>query len=173
MGIVRSHKGSIRVTSQPGQGTTMRVLFPAIPEVENTAENSTASKAGADALDWQAVGTVLVVEDEEPIRNLARAILERCGLSVLAAANGNEGVKLLREHAAEVQAMLLDLAVPGMDGGEILEYIQRERPEVRVLVCSGYNEAETLTKLSGFHPAGFLRKPYVPAELIRQLRSVW
>src|SRR5882724_11521660 len=91
MGIVRSHKGSIRVTSQPGQGTTMRVLFPAIPEVENTAENSTASKAGADALDWQAVGTVLVVEDEEPIRNLARAILERCGLSVLAAANGNEG----------------------------------------------------------------------------------
>jgi PAS domain S-box-containing protein len=170
LGIVRSHKGSIKVTSSIGHGTTMRVLFPALPE---SAEPAPAGISEDDPLAWRSTGTVLVVEDEEQIRSLTRAILERAGLTVLTAPDGTDGLALFREHAAEIRAVLLDLTMPGMDGGEVLRHIQQVTPEVRVLVCTGYSEEELHTRLQGIKPAGFLRKPYVPAELIQQLRAVW
>jgi two-component system, cell cycle sensor histidine kinase and response regulator CckA len=170
MGIVRSHKGCIKVTSTIGQGTTMRVLFPALPEGDEAVKR--AGQAN-DPLLWRATGTVLVVEDEEPIRALVRAILERAGLTVLAAADGTEGLTLFREYGSDIRAVLLDLTMPGMDGAEVLRRIQQLRPEVRVLLCTGYSAQQMDMRLQGVRPAGFLRKPYVPAELIEQLRAVW
>ena len=86
---------------------------------------------------------------------------------------GPKGLTLFREHAGEIDAVLLDQSMPGMDGVEVLQHIQHLRPDVRVLLCSGYNEQETVARLSGHRPSGFLRKPYLPEELIRQLRAVW
>jgi CheY-like chemotaxis protein len=170
MGIVRSHKGSIKVTSKVGQGTTIRALFPSL--LESNESEATAADI-EDPLEWHSTGTVLVVDDEEPIRKLARTILERAGLTVLTAEDGNKGMALFREHADTIHAVLLDLTMPGMDGAEVLEYIQRVRPQVRVLLCSGYNEQDVVTRMHGYRPAGFLRKPYVVADLIGQLRAVW
>jgi PAS domain S-box-containing protein len=165
LGIARSHKGSIKVTTIPGRGTSIRVYFPALGESGEAADEQTP--------EWQARGTVLVVDEEEAIRRLARAILERAGLTVLTAEDGIEGLAVFRAHASEIRVVLLNLTLPGVDGGEVFQYIQHVRPEVKVLVCSGYPEEDVTKRLYGHKPAGFLRKPYAPTDLVEQLRAVW
>ena len=168
LGIVRGHHGSIRVSSDPGAGTTFRVMFPAM-------EDWLAKRPGErrELEDWQGEGTVLVVDDEEPLRVLARMILERTGLTVLTAADGRQAVEMFEQHAGEIHAVLLDLTMPGMDGSEVFRQMTNRRPDVKVVLCSGYNEHDATTKLGGQIPAAFLRKPYVPGELVERMRAVW
>jgi len=168
LGIIRSHHGSIRVHSQPGAGTTFRVMFPAAEgavslELDRIHEQPV----------WRGDGLVLVVDDQAAVRNLARSILERAGLRVLTAADGHEAVHVFAEHAKEIHAVLLDLSMPGMDGGEVFRHLTELVPGIRVVLCSGYNEQDVHTKLGGHKPAGFLRKPYHPSELVERLHSVW
>jgi CheY-like chemotaxis protein len=168
LGIIRGHRGSIRVDSQPGAGTTFRVMFPAAEgpvslEVERIQEEPV----------WRGDGVVLVVDDQSSVRNLARTVLEQAGLRVLTAADGQEAVMVFTEHASEIHAVLLDLSMPGMDGGEVFMHITQLVPDIRVVLCSGFNEQDVNTKLGGRKPAGFLRKPYHPSELVNRLRSVW
>jgi len=168
LGIVRGHRGAIHVESRRAEGTTFRVIFPAV------AVSPHAPDDGPAALEpWTGQGVVLVVEDQEPIRDLARMILERSGLTVLTAEDGRQAVAVFTEHAHEVHAVLLDLSMPGMDGVEVLHYIAGLAPEVRVVLCSGYNEQDVSTRLDGLKPAAFLRKPYQPSELVDRLRAVW
>jgi two-component system cell cycle sensor histidine kinase/response regulator CckA len=168
LGIIRSHRGSIRVHSKPGEGTIFRVIFPA-------AEGSVAGELEQIPQDtvWTGNGLVLVVDDQPAIRNLARTVLERAGLRVLTAADGQEAVNVFTEHASEIHAVLLDLSMPGMDGAEVFRNISELVPDIRVLLCSGYNEQDVNTKLEGRTPAGFLRKPYHPSELVDRLRTIW
>jgi signal transduction histidine kinase/CheY-like chemotaxis protein len=168
LGIVRSHRGSIHVESQPGAGTTFRVFFPAVADKPPVQSGDLA-----EADPWRAEGVVLVVEDQAPVRDLARMILERAGLTVLTADNGKQAVEVFGRHAHEIRAVLLDLSMPGMSGGEVLAHIEREAPQVQVLLCSGYNEQEVVSKLNGSKCAGFLRKPYRPSDLIARMRSIW
>jgi CheY-like chemotaxis protein len=168
LGIIRSHQGGIRVHSEPRAGTTFRVMFPAIeatasPELSDLPEEQS----------WVSEGVVLVVDDQPAVRNLARLILERSGLTVLMATDGKEGVEVFTRHAHEIHAVLLDLNMPGMDGGEVFRHITQLVPGVRVVLCSGYNEQDVNTKLQGRRPAGFLRKPYHPWELVDRLRAIW
>ena len=168
LGIIRGHHGSIRVQSEPNAGTTFRVMFPA-------AEGSISlelEKIHEDAA-WRSDGLVLVVDDQPAVRNLARTVLEQAGLRVLTAADGQEAVTVFAQHAREIHAVLLDLSMPGMDGGEVFMHITQLVPEIRVVLCSGFNEQDVNTKLGGRKPAGFLRKPYHPSELVNRLRSVW
>jgi CheY-like chemotaxis protein len=169
LGIVRGHRGSIRVVSDVGQGTVVRVYFPALEDAEPQPEASPV----AASISWQPAGAVLVVDDEEPIRILAQAILEGAGLKVWSAADGNQALDVFRAHAAEIHAVLLDLTMPGMDGAEVFQHISALRPEARVVLCSGYNEHEVSDRLGGSRPSGFLRKPYLPRELISVLNNVW
>jgi len=168
LGIIRSHRGSIRVNSRVGEGTTFRVTFPA-------AEGSVAIELEQIPQDtaWVGNGLVLVVDDQPAVRNLARTVLERAGLRVLTANDGYEAVSVFTEHAAEIHAVLLDLSMPGMDGAEVFRHITELVPDVRVVLCSGYNEQDVNTKLDGRKPAGFLRKPYHPSDLVNRLRTIW
>jgi nitrogen-specific signal transduction histidine kinase len=168
LGIIRSHQGGIRVHSEPRAGTTFRVMFPAI---EATASPELSDLPEAQS--WVSEGVVLVVDDQPAVRNLARLILERSGLTVLMATDGKEGVEVFTRHAHEIHAVLLDLNMPGMDGGEVFRHITQLVPGVRVVLCSGYNEQDVNTKLQGRRPAGFLRKPYHPWELVDRLRAIW
>ncbi len=168
LGIIRGHHGSIRVDSRVGAGTTFRVMFPA-------AEGAVfaAAEQAAEALSWRGDGLVLVVDDQTSVRELARTVLEQAGLRVVTAADGHEAVEVFSQHAGEIHAVLLDLSMPGMDGGEVFQHITQLVPDVRVVLCSGYNEQDVHTKLGGRKPAGFLRKPYHPSELVNRLRTIW
>ena len=168
LGIVRGHHGGIQVHSRPSEGTIFRVMFPAVAVCESDEDEHPAALEP-----WTGLGTVLVVEDQAPVRDLARMILERSGLTVLTAEDGRQAVDVFTEHVDEVHAVLLDLSMPGMDGAEVLQYMTGLAPQVRVVLCSGYNEQDVNARLDGIKPAGFLRKPYHPSELMERLRAVW
>jgi PAS domain S-box-containing protein len=166
LGIVRGHKGAIKIDSVPGRGTTFRVLFPAS---ERTAARDDAAPAPAPA--WHSNGTVLVVDDEETVRALAGAMLEKAGFTVLTAAGGRQALKVFQARGDEIRAVLLDMTMPDMDGREVFRELRRIRPGVRVVLSSGYNEQEVTEPLAGLGLAGFIQKPYRLDDLLNGMRQ--
>ncbi|MCP4714259.1 MAG: PAS domain-containing protein, partial [Deltaproteobacteria bacterium] len=121
LGIVRGHKGAIKVYSELNKGTTFKVLFPAAEEPANNIKAAAEKEAGQ----WQGSGTILIVDDEETILAVGRRYLEKKGFSVLTALDGREGVEVFQEHAAEIVCVILDLTMPHMDGEETFREIRR------------------------------------------------
>jgi two-component system, cell cycle sensor histidine kinase and response regulator CckA len=165
-GIVRGHKGTIQVSSKPGQGTAFQVLFPAL---ETPAPLPPVGPMPARP--WRGGGTVLVVDDEELVRRSAQRMIEAVGYSVLTANNGEEAVRLYREHADEIACVLLDLTMPTMNGEETFRAIRRISPGIRVILSSGYSEDIATGRFSGLGLAGFLQKPYQLDTLTATLRN--
>jgi nitrogen-specific signal transduction histidine kinase/CheY-like chemotaxis protein len=163
IGIVRAHRGALKVTSQPGLGSTFRLLFPG---TDKKAEVRVAEPSGRV---WRGRGTVLVVDDESGVRDLARAILESAGFAVLTACDGGDAIRVFQRHAGEVVAIVLDLTMPAMTGEETATELQRIRPGVPIILSSGYSEQEVAGRFAGKGLAGFLQKPYEPAALTEAL----
>ncbi|MBN2308872.1 MAG: PAS domain S-box protein [Candidatus Hydrogenedentes bacterium] len=172
LGITRSHKGTIKVYSEPGVGTTVKVLFPALPAEVDAAEFEKIELQDRALHDWQASGTILVVDDGEEIREVARETYEQHGFKVLTAANGREGVDLFREHADELAAVLLDLTMPVMGGEKAFQEMHRIRADVPIILSSGYTEQDVTNRFPGRGPAAFIQKPFLPSRLIVGLRDV-
>ena len=164
-GIVRGHKGAIQVSSEPGKGTTFRVLFPASGPAAPAARSEPAATPGRSS------GTVLVVDDEEMIRISAQRMIERAGFSVLTAGGGREAIRLFREHQNEVNCVLLDLTMPDLDGAETFRELRRIRPDVRVILTSGYSEEAATERFAGQGLAGFIQKPYQLETLIARIQE--
>jgi two-component system cell cycle sensor histidine kinase/response regulator CckA len=155
------------VYSEPGHGTVFRVLLPTSEQPVLTGERSPQV---ADV--WRGGGTVLVVDDEEGVRSVAGKALEMAGFAVVTAADGYAGVELFRTHANEVVAVLLDMTMPRMSGEEVFRAIRTLRPDVKVILSSGYNEQETICLFQSKGLAGFIQKPYQPHTLLKKMREV-
>jgi len=168
-GIVRGHGGGLRVESSPDRGSLFRILLPASGKAVLPAK----APAAVDAGDWRPQGAVLVVDDEPAVRALACQIIERAQIEVLPAVDGYDAVRQFEAHRDEIAAVLLDLTMPGLDGGEVFQRLRRIRPDLKVILCSGYDEQDVSLKFGAARPSGFLRKPYSPAELLQALRSAW
>jgi len=166
LGIVRGHKGALKVDSTPGRGSTFKVLFPA---VQAQAEKAVPSEK---LVDLRGTGTILVVDDEKSVRQAAGAMLERYGYTVMLAQDGERAVDLFRSAANQISLVLLDLTMPVMSGEETLRQLKNIRPEVRVVLSSGYNETEAVRHFSGMGLNGFLQKPYTPIELAEKVKTV-
>lgn len=165
-GIMRGHKGGIRVYSEVGQGTTFKLLFP----VSQTAPVEVAGDTAVSP-DELPTGLILVIDDEAPVREAVTDILEMENIQVLTAANGAEGVALYQQHMAEIALVILDLSMPGINGEETFHRLRRLNPDVKVLLSSGYNQIEATRHFSGKGLAGFMQKPYNVARLIREVKT--
>ncbi len=121
---------------------------------------------------WRGAGLVLVVDDERMVRSLARRVLEKFGFRVMTAQDGLKALEIFRPHRAEFVAVLLDVTMPNLDGAETLNEMLRLRPDVKVILSSGYDEREATRKIARGGIATFLHKPYLPIELIDRLREV-
>ncbi len=166
-GIVRGHKGAIHVTSAPGKGSTFVVYFPAAGErtvFPQATHQESASTSGN-------CGTVLVVDDEALVLRTARTALQRIGCTVLTAESGPAAIDVFRRHIGEISLIILDLSMPGMSGLEVLPELRKLRPDVHVVVSSGYSESETLRLFSGHTISGFLQKPYTSQRLVERVSA--
>jgi PAS domain S-box-containing protein len=155
VGIVRAHRGTLKVESQPGRGTEFRLLFPCVSSVG-----------------WRGSGTILVVDDEEVVREILEEVISRYGMSVVTAKDGREAVERFREGAPEITAVLLDVTMPKLGGVEAFLEIRKIQPDARVILSSGYSEGDFAERFAGEEVNGFLHKPYQPEELIEKLRQV-
>ncbi len=169
-GIVRGHKGSITITSEPGQGSTFRILLPSSEKAPATdvhgSRNSSVSNAHGK--------TILVVDDEETVRMVAAAMLKKAGFRVLTAADGEEALRLLREHAATIDAVLLDLTMPKMDGLETFNEIRQQLPvEIPVILCSGFDEKNATRQFPSKGLADFIHKPFDFRTLSEKVAAVF
>ncbi len=165
VGIVRGHRGAIKVYSEVGQGTTVRVFLP----ISRLALTETVQPSAGAALPKGL--TVLVVDDEEAVRDLARAVLEHHGIEVLEAEDGESALSVYAEASERIGLVLLDLTMPGLDGEETFHRLQKLRPDVRVVLSSGYNEQQATSRFAGLGLAGFLRKPYRAEQLLTMVRG--
>ncbi len=166
-GVVRAHRGGLRVESVPGVGTVFHVLLP-VGTVQASPEAPPREPAGRNR-GGGPPGEVLVVDDEEMIRSLAREALEDAGWRVRVARHGKEAWELLQEHGDGLGAVVLDLTLPGMDGLEVLGLLRRRWPHLPVVLMSGYNEAAARER--GYDAQGvvFLEKPFSPLLLVSVL----
>ncbi len=166
LGIVRGHHGAIKVYSEEGQGTTFKVLFPA-------SASEAAGKAAHEARgDWRGAGTVLVVDDEENVRETAVMMLRDMGFETLEAEDGAQGVEAYRKHRNKIVAVLLDMTMPKLDGKGCFRELRRTNRDVQVVLSSGYNEQDATTRFAGQGLAGFIQKPYSPEALRAKMREV-
>ena len=167
LGIVRNHQGGIEVSSAPGCGSSFRFLFP------KSAKSAQALPAMKDGyIDWRGQGTILVVDDEDVVRAVAKAVLEKAGFKVIEAADGRQAVDLVREHGDEIAAVLLDLTMPKKSGEEAFYEMRFVKPDLRVILSSGYGRQEAVGRFAGDGLADFIQKPYHSALLIEKFRNV-
>ncbi|MDP9169072.1 MAG: response regulator, partial [Acidobacteriota bacterium] len=166
IGIVRGHKGAMKVYSTLGQGTTFKVLFPA------TEEHATVPPPQPVIERRQTGYGVLVIDDEQVVRQTAKSMLERYGYAVYVAENGKEGVDLYRGLGTKVDVILLDMTMPVMSGTETFRELKNMNPGLPVILSSGYNEVEAIQRFTGKGLAGFIQKPYSAAALANKISTI-
>jgi CheY-like chemotaxis protein len=164
-GIIRQHKGTIQVSSEPGQGTVFELYFPAVREGEAETEPPVDR-----LLKKEATETVLLAEDEPAVRGLVRETLERLGYAVLEAKDGYEALKVIEENKKTIHLLLTDVIMPLMNGRELAMRLESIRPGTKVLFMSGNMDDE-------FHGTAqperdFIQKPFTPADLAEKLRRL-
>lgn len=166
LGIVRGHHGALDVQSEIGNGTTFRIY---LPRAAGVAAEPVAPVAPAK--EWRGSGTVLLADDEEPVRRLASRILKRLGFEVVEAVNGREAVERFRERDGKFTAVLLDFTMPDLNGAEACHEMLRTHPRTRVLLMSGYNEQDAVKNLPVESVAGFVQKPFTAEALQMRLQA--
>ncbi|MBI2517510.1 MAG: PAS domain S-box protein [Opitutae bacterium] len=167
LGIVRGHKGAIKVYSEPGRGTTFKLLFPA-----SAGAPQEIKPRPADALGWRSSGRVLIVDDEEAVSAVAASVLKVLGFMVDTAVDGHAALELFRATPDLFTLVLLDLTMPRMDGEETFRQLRQLRPDIRVILMSGFNKVDAINRFTGKGLAGFVQKPFEVDTLAAEMRRV-
>jgi two-component system cell cycle sensor histidine kinase/response regulator CckA len=163
LGILRGHQGAVLVESVPGRGSCFRVLLPCASPLPAQPQLQVGPAARRDAM-------VLVVDDEAGVRTAARRVLERGGLRVCVAVDGREAISAFAAMQGEIDAVLLDMTMPHLRGDEVFRELRRIRPDVRVVLSSGFSDPALVADIGG--AVGFLAKPWTPQELLAAVDAV-
>lgn len=165
LGIVRGHHGAIKIYSEQGKGTTFKILLPA------SGRPAELFNLDSRADGWRGSGTVLLVDDEESVRGIGSAMLKELGFAVVTANDGREALELFR-IVPDIRVVILDLTMPRMDGEQCFRELRQQKPDVKVIISSGYNEQEVTQRFVGKGLAGFVQKPYRLSVLKDALKAV-
>jgi PAS domain S-box-containing protein len=166
-GIVKQSKGEIVIYSEPGQGTCVKIYFPAVAE----AAVEDANQSIPDPV-LSGTETILLVEDEEAVRKLVRRTLEQQGYRVVVAGSGMEALDMVQNHPGPIQLVITDVVMPQMGGQQLAERLKALRPEIQVLYVSGYTESAVVRNGSLAKGGTFLQKPFTPLALTRRVRGL-
>ena len=164
-GILRGHKGGIRVYSEVSKGSTFKLIFPA-----GSGEAAAVETTG-EATDWMGTGTILVVDDEEGVRLVAADLLKSMGFDVITAEDGLQALERFRESSDRIKAVLMDLTMPHLDGVETFRELRRLDPGCRVVLTSGYNEQEAIQDFLGKGLVAFVQKPFLRRDLMAAIQK--
>lgn len=163
LGIVRGHKGGLQVESEPQQGTTFRLFFPAVEPVESPVVSAPAASAET--------GLVLVIDDDAPVREAIADILMLAGWRVIDAESALAGIDQYREHWTDTSLVLLDLSMPGMGGAEVSSALHEINPSVPLVLCSGFGPLEAMRRFAHMPVRAFLQKPFTADQLLDVVRQ--
>ena len=164
--FLSGHDGAIKVHSEPGKGTTFKILLPA------SGKPSESFDQDSQTSDWHGSGTVFLVDDEETVRGIGAEMLKELGFAVITASDGREAVEIF-EQTPEIALVILDLTMPHMDGEQCFRELRRLRPNLKVIMSSGYNEQEVTQRFMGKGLAGFIQKPYSMSVLKEAIQKIY
>lgn len=167
-GIVMSHCGALQLFSQPGQGTTFKVYLPV--QISESVENESTLQVSSEV--WQGCGTILLVEDDEQVKSIAGAMLRELGFFVIEASNGKDALELYRQNAADITMVMTDMGMPVMDGYELFSELKKLKPELPILISSGFGDVEVTSKIACDDITGLVSKPYRFDLLQEMVKSV-
>ena len=166
LGIVRAHHGALVVHSCPGSGSTFRAFFPC-----SAARQPAALPPPVAGAPQRGSGTILIVEDEVLVLDMAKSVLDSAGFDVLGASNGSAALDICAARQGEIDAIVLDMNMPVMGGEETMKHLAARWPDAVVVVTSGYDLQHDGHRFA-MCPAGFLQKPYTADQLIAKLVEV-
>ena len=166
-GIVKQTGGHIAVYSEHGKGTTFKVYLPRVAE----AVHATAAPERSDSRSVNGHETILLVEDQRAVRELARTVLADRGYSVIEARNPEEAVRLADDHGSEIHLLLTDVVMPGMSGYDLAKRLKAQLSDLRVLYMSGYAYDVFAEKGALKEDSAFLQKPFTPSVLAQRVRE--
>lgn len=167
--VARAHHGGVRVLSIPGQGTSVRLHFPAI---RDDVYSAVEEERVGGLLDAQPGSQrILLVDDEEMVRALGEVILEQNGYSVVTAKDGDEAIAMYEAYADQLSLVLLDTSMPRRDGYEAAKVMRGIRADIPIVLCSGYAGVDARNRFATLHVDGFLQKPYHLNELLETVRT--
>jgi PAS domain S-box-containing protein len=168
-GIVKNHGGYINVYSEAGKGTIFNIYFPPLMkklvEVEKEAKTQTESVATGQE-------TILVVDDEDIIRNMLQEVLEGMGYTVLLADNGEDALKLYRGRCNDIDLVIIDMIMPKMGGKETYLALKKINPDIKTILASGFSQDTVVREILGAGVNGFIHKPFTTTELSKKIREV-
>jgi PAS domain S-box-containing protein len=167
LGIVRGHKGALRIDSAPGKGTTFRIYFP----IAKGAVEADAAVPNGNVT-WHGRGSVLVVDDEETVRNTAALMLRKLGFDVTMVADGREAVEAFEKEPSKYSVVLMDLTMPHLCGERAFEQLRQIRADVGILLMSGFNEHEAASRFAGKPLSSFIQKPFRFDELSSAVHGI-
>ncbi len=164
-GIIKGHGGFIDVESQPGQGATFSIYLPA------SSKKISKPRRGHEGI-VRGQGTVLLIDDEDMVLEIGRALLETMGYQVLTAKDGEEAIKLYENQGGGIDLVLLDVVMPGLGGGEVFDRLKSMNPDMKCLLLSGYSIDGEATEIIQRGCDGFIQKPFKLRDLSKSIREI-